>query len=67
MARSATNEPNRLIAASIGLVNHKEDDKYGYLSEYPQEGKQHRKPEIMLKIWQWKCWLHPWGYQTIHL
>ena len=29
MARSSTKEPNRLIAASIGLANPKEDDKYG--------------------------------------
>ena len=27
MARSSTKEPNRLIAASIGLANPKEDDK----------------------------------------
>ena len=67
MARLSTKEPNRLIAASIGLANPKEDDKYGYLSEHHSTGETAQKLEIMLKIWQWKCWLQPWGYQTIHL
>src|SRR6059058_978944 len=34
MAKSATNEPNRLIAASIGLARPADDTKYGYLSEH---------------------------------
>ena len=33
MAKSATNEPNRLIAASIGLARPADDAQYGYLSE----------------------------------
>jgi arginine decarboxylase len=43
MARSSTNEPNRLIAASIGLANPKEDDKYGYLSEHHSTGETAQK------------------------
>ena len=43
MARSSTKEPNRLIAASIGLVNPKEDDKYGYLSEHHSTGETAQK------------------------
>jgi len=43
MARSSTNEPNRLIAASIGLANPSEDDKYGYLSEHHSTGETGQK------------------------
>src|SRR5512138_259789 len=32
MARQDTNEPNRLIAASIGLARPADKEKYGYLS-----------------------------------
>jgi arginine decarboxylase len=34
MAENSTNEPNRLIAASIGLAAPKEKDRYGYLLEH---------------------------------
>lgn len=34
MARNATNEPNRLIAASIGVAIPANGKQYGYLSEY---------------------------------
>ena len=43
MARLSTKEPNRLIAASIGLANPKEDDKYGYLSEHHSTGETAQK------------------------
>ena len=43
MAKSSTKEPNRLIAASIGLANPKEDDKYGYLSEHHSTGETAQK------------------------
>ena len=33
MSRNATNEPNRLIASSVGVAIPKETDHYGYLSE----------------------------------
>ena len=33
MARISTNEPHRLIAASIGVAQPAEEDAYGYLSE----------------------------------
>ena len=33
MARISTNEPHRLIAASIGIAQPGEEDAYGYLSE----------------------------------
>jgi arginine decarboxylase len=34
MARNATNEPNRLIAASIGAAIPADAGQYGYLSEH---------------------------------
>jgi arginine decarboxylase len=34
MARMDTNEPNRLISASIGLAIPADSENYGYLSEH---------------------------------
>jgi arginine decarboxylase len=39
MARNSTNEPNRLIAASIGAALPKDRDHYGYLSEHHPFGE----------------------------
>jgi arginine decarboxylase len=39
MARNATNEPNRLIAASIGVAQPADDTVYGYLSEHHPFGE----------------------------
>jgi arginine decarboxylase len=39
MARNSTNEPNRLIAASIGVALPAEADQYGYLSEHHPYGE----------------------------
>lgn len=38
MARNATNEPNRLIASSIGVAIPADGKHYGYLSEYHPYG-----------------------------
>jgi arginine decarboxylase len=44
MARSSTNEPNRLIAASIGLARPAEEAAhYGYLSEHHSTGETAQK------------------------
>jgi arginine decarboxylase len=43
MARSATNEPNRLIASSIGLARPADDSQYGYLSEHHSTGETAQK------------------------
>jgi arginine decarboxylase len=43
MARQDTNEPNRLIAASIGLARPSNHDKYGYLSEHHSYGETAKK------------------------
>ncbi len=39
MARNATNEPNRLIAASVGVAQPADDSVYGYLSEHHPFGE----------------------------
>jgi arginine decarboxylase len=43
MARQDTNEPNRLIAASIGLARPAELTSYGYLSEHHSYGETAKK------------------------
>jgi len=39
MARNATNEPNRLVAASIGVAQPAGESQYGYLSEHHPYGE----------------------------
>lgn len=39
MSKNSTNEPNRLIAASIGLAKPKNTKLYGYLSEHHSFGQ----------------------------
>lgn len=43
MAREATNEPNRLVAAAIGLAKPKNKNIYGYLSEHHGFGETMKK------------------------
>lgn len=43
IAESATNEPNRLIAASIGLAVPRDRTRYGYLSEHHSYGETDQK------------------------
>ena len=43
MARLATNEPNRLIAASIGVAQPADANQYGYLSEHHPYGETETK------------------------
>ncbi len=40
MARLSSNEPNRLLAASIGCAFPRNRDKYGYLSEHHSYGER---------------------------
>jgi arginine decarboxylase len=40
MSDNATNEPHRLLSASIGVAIPKDPDKYGYLSEYHSFGQR---------------------------
>ena len=39
MSRNSTNEPDRLIGASIGVATPKERDTYGYISEHHSFGE----------------------------
>ena len=43
MARNATNEPNRLIAASLGVAQPADQTQYGYLSEHHPFGETDEK------------------------
>jgi arginine decarboxylase len=43
MSDNSTNEPNRLIAASVGLARPTEGNHYGYLSEHHSCGETARK------------------------
>ncbi len=43
MARNSTNEPNRLIAASIGVATPADSTQYGYLSEHHPFGETDEK------------------------
>lgn len=43
LAQNATNEPNRLISASIGIAVPKDRSLYGYLSEYHSFGESAKK------------------------
>lgn len=43
MARSDTNEPNRLISSAVGLAVPKDREHYGYISEHHSCGETARK------------------------
>ncbi len=43
IARSETNEPNRLVSASIGIAVPKDSTNYGYLSEHHAYGEVAKK------------------------
>lgn len=43
LARSETNEPNRLISASIGVARPSDENNYGYLSEHHAFGEVAKK------------------------
>lgn len=43
MSRNATNEPNRLIAASVGCAVPADAEQYGYLSEHHPYGENDQK------------------------
>lgn len=43
MSRNSTNEPNRLIAASVGLAQPADSNQHGYLSEHHSFGETEEK------------------------
>jgi arginine decarboxylase len=43
MSRNSTNEPNRLISASVGLATPHDKNQYGYLSEHEAFGQTEKK------------------------
>jgi len=43
MAKASTNEPNRLVAAAIGLAQPTDKEQYGYISEHHSYGETQKK------------------------
>jgi len=43
IAEQSTNEPHRMVAASVGLAIPKDRNQYGYLSEHHPYGENERK------------------------
>ncbi len=43
LSENSTNEPHRLIAASVGVAIPKDPNQYGYLSEYSSFGETEQK------------------------
>ena len=43
MSENSTNEPHRMLAASIGIAIPKNPNQYGYLSEHHSFGETHNK------------------------
>ena len=43
MSKNATNEPNRLVAASVGLAIPADNNSYGYISEHHVFGETNKK------------------------
>lgn len=43
MARESTNEPNRLVFASVGLARPKSQEQYGYISEHHGFGQTQKQ------------------------
>jgi pyruvoyl-dependent arginine decarboxylase len=67
MARNSTNEPNRLIAASLGVAQPADENMYGYLSEHHPYGETDEKPAITPRIWLPPCWRRRWtGVRSEH-
>ena len=56
MARAETNEPGRLVHASIGLARPADPAMYGYISEHHGFGCPLKKAVTTPKIWQRPCW-----------
>ncbi|MFM8658486.1 MAG: pyruvoyl-dependent arginine decarboxylase [Candidatus Nitrosotenuis sp.] len=42
-SRNQTNEPHRLISGSVGVARPKDNNRYGYLSEYEAFGQNEKK------------------------
>ena len=60
MAKSATNEPNRLIAASIGLARPVDDTQYGYLWFLQSLANAIDINIVISDMWMWPLQQH-WG------
>ncbi len=55
MARAATNEPNRLVAASIGLARRQTKASTDTCLSTTQLAKPRKRPATMRRTWLWRC------------
>ena len=67
MARSETNERNRLISASIGLAIPTDRRTYGYLSEHHAHGETDEETGNTPRTWPRKCLRRPWASNSTRL
>src|SRR6267143_1146775 len=55
IAESATNEPSRLVAASIGVAMPADPSHHGYISEHHSYGRTRRSPGNTPRTWPPRC------------
>jgi len=60
MSRCCTNEPKRLMAASVGCAIPADKSSYGYISEHHAFGQNESRRAIMRKISRQLCWPLLW-------
>ena len=63
--RESSNEPNRLMAASVGVAIPADPSMHGYLSEHHSFGETDEKAENTQKIWLPACWRPRWESTSI--
>ena len=66
-SRTQTNEPHRLISASVGVAQPKDRSKYGYLSEYDAYGQSESKAGDYAEDVAAQCWHHRWELNLISI
>src|SRR5216117_384799 len=65
VAESATNEPSRLVAASIGLALPADPSHHGYISEHHSYGQNEVAAGNTPKILPRRCWARCWAFPSI--
>jgi len=61
LSRCCTNEPKRLLAASVGCAIPADKSSYGYISEHHAFGQMKNKRAIMRRTWRRRCWHPHWA------
>ena len=61
MSRCCSNEPKRLLAASVGCAIPADKSSYGYISEHHAFGMTESRPATTPKTWPQPCWPPRWA------